>query len=132
MASGLTRQDLDHFKAILAQRQQVLSTEIRETLAASEDQHYVNYAHQIGDAEDRALADLLQDENLAAIHRDIEEYRAVLAAQDRIARGTYGQCIDCGGDIAVERLEAYPTAARCIDCQANYERTHASGRHPTL
>ena len=132
MATGLSRQDFDRFNTLLGQRQQTLSAEIRDTLAASEDQHYINYAHEIGDAEDRALADLLQDENLAAIHRDIEEYRAVLAAQDRIARGTYGQCIECGGEIAIERLEAYPTAARCIDCQTRHERTHAGAHHPTL
>ena len=39
----------------------------------------------------------------------------------RIAAGTYGQCMDCGADIAPQRLQAAPEAARCIDCQARAE-----------
>lgn len=38
------------------------------------------------------------------------------AALQRIAAGTYGTCTTCGEAIAAARLEAYPFAARCIDC----------------
>jgi RNA polymerase-binding protein DksA len=37
-------------------------------------------------------------------------------ALERIAAGTYGECIRCGGEIAPARLEARPEAALCIDC----------------
>ena len=37
-------------------------------------------------------------------------------ALERIAAGTYGECIRCGGEIAQGRLEARPEAALCIDC----------------
>jgi DnaK suppressor protein len=39
------------------------------------------------------------------------------AALERIQVGTYGQCTDCGMTIPSARLNAYPTAKRCIDCQ---------------
>ena len=39
------------------------------------------------------------------------------AALERIQAGTYGQCTDCGVTIAPARLNAYPTAKRCLDCQ---------------
>ncbi len=43
------------------------------------------------------------------------------AALERIQAGTYGTCTDCGAVIAPARLNAYPTAKRCIDCQALVE-----------
>jgi DnaK suppressor protein len=38
------------------------------------------------------------------------------AALARIEDGTYGTCTNCGKEIPVERLEAYPWASLCIDC----------------
>ncbi len=38
------------------------------------------------------------------------------AALARIEAGTYGTCTNCGKEIPVERLEAYPWASLCIDC----------------
>ncbi|WP_345802369.1 TraR/DksA C4-type zinc finger protein [Microbacterium sp. AZCO] len=40
------------------------------------------------------------------------------AALTRIAEGTYGVCADCGRAIPAARLEARPTATRCVDCAA--------------
>lgn len=44
------------------------------------------------------------------------EIASVSRALERIARGTYGECVRCGGQIAVPRLEARPEAALCIAC----------------
>ncbi len=44
------------------------------------------------------------------------------AALVRLEAGTYGLCIDCGVTIAPERLSAYPTAQRCMDCQSLAEK----------
>lgn len=49
-----------------------------------------------------------------------EHSQAVLgeidAALARIEAGTYGTCTNCGKEISVGRLEAYPWASLCIDC----------------
>jgi DnaK suppressor protein len=44
------------------------------------------------------------------------------AALGRMDAGTYGQCTDCGVTIPPARLNAYPTAKRCIDCQTVAEQ----------
>jgi DnaK suppressor protein len=44
------------------------------------------------------------------------------AALERMDAGTYGQCTDCGVNIPPARLNAYPTAKRCIDCQTETEQ----------
>lgn len=44
------------------------------------------------------------------------ELKAIEAALKRIADGTYGTCVRCGGAISRERLEAVPHAALCREC----------------
>jgi DnaK suppressor protein len=44
------------------------------------------------------------------------------AALERLDAGTYGQCSECGAIIPPARLNAYPTAKRCIDCQISAEQ----------
>ncbi len=43
------------------------------------------------------------------------------AALKRIEEGTYGTCVNCGREIPVARLEAYPWASLCIDCRRKSE-----------
>ena len=40
----------------------------------------------------------------------------IRAARERVASGTFGVCEVCGRPIADARLEARPTARRCIAC----------------
>lgn len=55
----------------------------------------------------------------AAAHRIAVEQ--ITAALNRIAQGTYGRCVRCGGQIAPARLEVLPSAAACIECQSHDE-----------
>lgn len=132
MSEAMSETQLQHSRERLQARRAEIDAELRRELAASGEARYVDLAGQAGDLEDQALADLLVDENLASIHRHVHELREIDAALVRIERGDYGACIDCGEPIPRERLEAYPTASRCIDCQGVYERTHAQTGRPTL
>ncbi|HUP86038.1 MAG TPA: TraR/DksA C4-type zinc finger protein [Acidimicrobiales bacterium] len=49
------------------------------------------------------------------------------AASARMASGDYGRCENCGADIGGDRLEAVPTATRCMRCAAP---TRPSGVRP--
>lgn len=49
----------------------------------------------------------------AVISNDIASVRRAL---ERIADGTYGECVKCGEAISEGRLEARPEAAMCIGC----------------
>lgn len=46
----------------------------------------------------------------------LEEVRQIRQALKRIAEGSYGVCAECGEMIAPKRLEALPTATKCISC----------------
>lgn len=43
--------------------------------------------------------------------------RDVDHAVAKVDAGTYGVCESCGNDIALERLEALPSAVLCISCK---------------
>jgi DnaK suppressor protein len=43
----------------------------------------------------------------------------------RIDEGTFGTCIECGGDIELPRLKARPTATKCISCKEEEERVES-------
>lgn len=44
------------------------------------------------------------------------EIASVQRALNRIADGSYGECVRCGAEIAPARLQVRPEAALCIDC----------------
>lgn len=60
--------------------------------------------------------------------REHEHLNAIAAALERMEAGTYGECIDCGEDIAEARLKATPEAARCVHCQQAAE-SHSPPHH---
>ncbi len=45
----------------------------------------------------------------------------VRAALDRLAEGTFGECLHCGKTIGLKRLEALPWTPHCIECQEKIE-----------
>lgn len=120
----ITATDVTKFRATLRARNAVLREEIRQALLRSDREPYVSIAEQVRDVEDSSFADLMVDVNLAEIDRDLEELRAIDHALERLAEGTYERCETCGAEIDRARLEAQPAAARCLPCQAQFERSH--------
>jgi RNA polymerase-binding protein DksA len=57
--------------------------------------------------------------NLA--ERSEERLKAIEGAFERLERGSYGECEQCGGEIPIERLRALPFASRCVECQQQRE-----------
>jgi DnaK suppressor protein len=51
-----------------------------------------------------------------AIESTLEQkLQDVMGALSRIEAGSYGQCMKCGQDIALERLRVYPSAKLCMN-----------------
>lgn len=130
--TSLTQQQQQTLARMLAERKERLLEEMRRVLEASGKESYADLLGGIGDTGDEALADLLRDVTQAEVVRDANEVRDIVAAEQRIAAGRYGICIDCRVDIPFERLKAYPTAKRCQPCQQRREKTRASAPHSRL
>ena len=64
-----------------------------------------------------------QERELAMRERASIHLQAVEGALARLDSGTYGTCLRCGKLIPVERLEALPWAAHCVECQTIVDRS---------
>lgn len=56
------------------------------------------------------------DSDLEVIHSEESMLGDVREALNRIEKGTYGTCQECGEHIAEARLEALPYTPYCIEC----------------
>lgn len=123
--------DLSRFESILKERRKAMIDDIRRELEKHEDQQFTDLIQQGADPDDRSIADLLVDLNLAEVSRDLDELRAIEYALARIRAGSYGICRACGEPIPEERLEAIPETPLCIDCQSRAEEAR-DARTPSL
>jgi len=130
--STLTAQQLTQLARMLDNRQRALLEEVRTELERSGEQHYIDLAGRVTDSGDQAAADLLVDLDAEIIDRQVKELRDIDAAKERLRTGSYGDCTDCGQEVGFERLRAYPTAKRCIDCQTKREKGFAHSGTPSL
>ena len=64
-------------------------------------------------------------------NQNIKNQNGLLNALTRMKDGTFETCITCGDEIGMERLNAHPSAFRCIDCQEFVEMgSYANIRRP--
>jgi RNA polymerase-binding transcription factor len=104
-------------EAKLRARQRQLRTEIANHLKHQDDPRLVGMRNRMEDTDDWAVADAMANMDIASVSRDLAELTAVEAALARLTEGGYGECVDCGIEIPLARLAAYPAAKRCVSCQ---------------
>ena len=105
--TALTKPEKEELAAALAARKARLLDEIRRALARTKNERYADLLAGGSDAGDESVADLLSEVAQAEVARDIVEVRA----------------------IGYKRLQAYPTAKRCLHCQEQREKRRASAPH---
>lgn len=79
------------------------------------------------EAERRALIDQLRRDQEFVPHRSgrrsdgtparHRRLRRLERALSRIAAGSFGVCMECGGRISPERLEVNPSSVLCVSCK---------------
>jgi DnaK suppressor protein len=126
----MPKNEFSEFCALLqAQRKQLLE-ELREKIAASGEG--LGFVNQSKITDDEGLADATAEMDVAMAIRESQELQEIEAALARIGDGSYGSCIDCGGEIGAARLKAYPAAQRCLHCQEKSELLHDRGHTARL
>jgi DnaK suppressor protein len=116
----LTQNHLVTLRKLLAYRLRELQAELG---AHSETARIeANATPDVRDQKDMATADQLTAVDDAETARDAGELAAVEAALQRLDANRYGDCMDCGEAIPLQRLLAQPAAARCAACQSAFER----------
>lgn len=107
--------DIGKIRAELDHRLKVLGNSIHEqALSVSQDGGLERGGIDRGDESNQ---EVLTGLKLERASRELHELRLVEEAIDRLQRGEFGFCLDCGTDIDRKRLLANPTGRRCLKCQ---------------
>jgi DnaK suppressor protein len=73
--------------------------------------------NEVFDAVESSEADIQDDIEFALIQMKSETLNKINDALARLEQGNYGNCFECGEEIAEKRLRALPFAVRCKDCE---------------
>lgn len=110
--SYMNKRQLEHFRKILLSWKARLMQEVDSTVVHMKEES-ANYADPL----DRAVKEGFQTLELRTRDRERKLIKKIEQALDMIEDGEYGYCEDCGSEIGIRRLEARPTADKCIDCK---------------
>jgi DnaK suppressor protein len=117
-------------KQMLEERQREIQAEvqgkIREVRAEGGRNGRVN---DVLDAVELSEVDIQEDLEFALIQMKAETLSRVNDALTRLKDGDYGNCFECGEEIAEKRLRALPFAVRCRDCEEAKEIAERRERH---
>jgi len=131
--AALDSSQLDQLVEKLKTDYQAMLREVRDELENTGDQHRIDLLNsEPGDSGDESMANALADFNVAQLDRHVQSLRDIEAALQRVRNAEYGVCTDCGDDVGFARLQAYPTAKRCIVCQEKREREYVQEGHPKM
>jgi DnaK suppressor protein len=91
--------------------------EINKKLAKNDENEYDVDGDEIDIAAGAILVKMQEDLSM----RLLKQLRNIESALKRIDDGTFGECEECGEDIAEKRLLAKPDAITCILCAEKLE-----------
>jgi len=128
----MTPEQLRELEQALTRRRELLESEAHADASKARGDVYSETAGPVADTGDEATADLISDVENAELSRDLDELREIDSALERMRAGSYGTCLECRGEIGLERLRRQPTALRCFDCQSVFEKTFLQPGRPTL
>ena len=119
---NITEKELTKLRGSLLAYRKQLQQEIHDELIQEGSSSALSLAGKVHDKQEESLSEMLTEINLAMLSQHQHELKNLERALRRMDDGEYGTCIDCDAAIAIARLQAYPTAVRCILCQAKHEQ----------
>jgi DnaK suppressor protein len=117
---------LDDLKAILESRRMELVHELHGRICGARREGISD--RDVLDAAESSEIDIQDAIEFALIQLKTETVKNIDTALRRMGEGDYGECFECGGQIAEARLRALPFAVRCRDCEEVREATDQSQR----
>lgn len=106
------------FEKRLRQRQK----ELEAALAHTVEQALTSNANETQDVADQAVAGYQKEMLFSQGTVRNAQLRLVKQALNRLAEGSYGDCVRCYQEIGAKRIEALPWTPYCIECQERLER----------
>jgi DnaK suppressor protein len=116
-------------KQMLDERRREIHAEVQGKMrGVREEGTWGGKLNEVLDAVESAEADIQEDLEFALVQMKSETLNKINDALARLETGNYGNCFDCGEEIAEKRLRALPFAVRCKDCEQARENAEQRER----
>jgi len=116
-------------KQMLEERRRELHAEVQGKMRdARAEGTWGSKQSDVLDAVESSEADIQDDIEFALIQMKSETLNKINGALLRLEQGDYGNCFECGEEIAEKRLRALPFAVRCKDCEEARENAERRER----
>jgi DnaK suppressor protein len=116
--SGDVSSRYSELRQMLEDRRRELQAEVQGKMrGVREEGTWGGKLNEVLDAVESSEADIQEEIEFSLIQMKSETLNKVNDALARLEQGTYGNCFDCGEEIAEKRLRALPFAVRCKDCE---------------
>ena len=116
-------------KQMLDDRRREIQAEVQGKMrGVREEGTWGGKLNEVLDAVESAEADIQEDLEFALVQMKSETLNKINDALVRLEHGNYGNCFDCGEEIAQKRLRALPFAVRCKDCEEARENAEQRER----
>ena len=113
-----TRSRYSELKRMLEERQREIQAEVQGRMRdVRAEGAWGNKTNDVLDAVESSEADIQDEIEFALIQMKSETLNKIADALTRLDQGDYGNCFECGDEIAEKRLRALPFAVRCKDCE---------------
>ena len=108
----------DELKQMLEDRRREIQAEVQGKMRdVRAEGTWGGKLNEVLDAVESSEADIQEDIEFALIQMKSETLNKINDALTRLEQGDYGNCFECGEEIAEKRLRALPFAVRCKDCE---------------
>src|SRR5688500_15307903 len=115
-STAAKRRRLDDLRRMLEGRRAQLAHDVHDRIRSERGEGLGE--RDVVDAVESSEVDSQGEIGLALIQLKSETLKMIDTALRRIEQGDYGDCFECGREIAEARLRALPFAVRCRDCEA--------------
>ena len=105
----------NELKKMLEERRRELLSEVQGKIRDVRAEG--NKERDVLDQGESSEVDIQEDIEFALIQMKSETLNKINDALARLDQGDYGNCFECGEEIAEKRLRALPFAVRCKDCE---------------
>ena len=128
VAASAKERRFNELKAMLERRRDELAEDVQGRMRGARTEN--GNDRGVFDQGEISEIDIQEEIQFALIQIKAETLKKIDTALRRLEEGAYGDCFECGNEIAKARLRALPFAVRCRDCEE--ARETAKQRERTL
>lgn len=115
-------------KQMLEDRKKEILGQLHEKIRDVRAENASGKVNNVLDPGETSEAGIQEDIEFALIQMKAETLKKIDEALNRLEEGAYGNCFECGDEIAQQRLRALPFAVRCRDCEEARENAQRRER----